>query len=44
MVATTQLRLAMETEEEKRAKNGDLDLIRIEFGVLKIQGMSPLAL
>ena len=39
MVATTQLRLALETEEERRAKNGlnfDLNLIWIE-----IQGMSP---
>ena len=45
MVATTQLSLALETEEERRAKNGfDLDLIWIEIGVLKIQGMSPLAL
>ena len=43
MVATTQLRLALETEEERRAKNG-LDLIWIEIGVLKIQGMSSLAL
>ena len=32
MVATTQLRLALETEEERRAKNG-LDLW-IEIGVL----------
>ena len=39
MVATTQLRLALETEEERRAKNG-LDLIWIEIGFLKIQGMS----
>ena len=43
MVATTQLRLALETEEERRAKNG-LDLIWIDIGFLKIQGMSPLAL
>ena len=41
MVATTQLRFALETEEERRAKtrmhlNGfDLDLIRIEIGVFK---------
>ena len=42
-VATTQLRLALETEEERRAKTG-LDLIWIEIGVLKIQGMSSLAL
>ena len=39
MVHTTQLRLALETEEERRAKkkrNGlDLDLIRVEIGVLK---------
>ena len=38
MVATTQLRLALETEEERRAKkrNGfDLDLIWIEIGVFK---------
>ena len=39
MVATTQLRLALEAEEERRAKNG-LDLIWIEIGFLKIQGMS----
>ena len=31
MVATTQLRLALETEEERRAKNS-LDLIWIEIG------------
>ena len=31
MVATTQLRLALETEEERRAKNG-LDSIWIEIG------------
>ena len=43
MVATTQLRLALETEEERRANNG-LDFIWIEIGVLKIQGMSSLAL
>ena len=42
MVATTQLRLALETEEERRA-NG-LDLIWIEIGFFKIQRMSPLAL
>ena len=44
MVATTQLRLTLETEEERRAKNGldlILNLIWIEIGVLKIQGMSP---
>ena len=54
MVATTQLRLALETEEEKRAKKKewisfgfDLDLIWIEIGVLKnenFQGISSLAL
>ena len=33
MVATTQLRLAFETEEERRAKNG-LDLWIGEIGVL----------
>ena len=47
MVATTQLRLALETEEERRAKKWtgfDLNLIWIEIGVLKIQGMSPLTL
>ena len=43
MVATTQLRLALETEEERRAKNR-LDWIWIEIAVLKIQGMSLLAL
>ena len=44
MVATTQLRLAMETEEDRRAKNGlDLRLIWIKIGVLKIQGLSSLA-
>ena len=32
MVATTQLRLALETEEERRAKNG-LDLIWILLGL-----------
>ena len=41
--ATTQFKLALETEDERRAKNG-LDLILIEIGFLKIQGMSPLAL
>ena len=38
MVATTQFRLALETEEERRAKkrNGfNLDLIRVEIGILK---------
>ena len=35
VVATTQLRLALETEEERRAKNG-LDLIWIEIGFFKI--------
>ena len=50
MVATTQLRLAPETEEERRAKkrNGfDFDLIWIEIGVFKhqkFQGMSSLTL
>ena len=43
IVATTQLSLALETEEERRAKNG-LDLIWIEIGVLTLQGMSSLAL
>ena len=46
MVATTQLRLALETEEDKREKKR-LDLIWIEMGVFKIkkiQGMSSLAL
>ena len=43
MVVATQLRLALKTEEERRAKNG-LDLILIEIGFYKIQGMSPLAL
>ena len=43
MVATTQFRLALETEEERRAKIG-FDLMWIEIGVLKIQGMSSLAL
>ena len=43
MVATTQLRLALETDEERRAKNG-LDLIWIEIGFIKIQGMSLLVL
>ena len=45
MVATTQLRLALETEEERRAKNG-LDLIWIEIGFFffLIHGMNPLAL
>ena len=33
MVATKQLRLAMETDEERKAKNG-LDMIWIEIGVL----------
>ena len=32
MVATTQLRLALETEEKRRAKNG-LDLIWIEIAI-----------
>ena len=43
MVATTQLRLALETEEERRAKkkNGfDLDLICFEIGVFKKQKIS----
>ena len=42
MVATTQLRLALETEEKRREKwiGLDLDLVWIEIGVLK----SPLAL
>ena len=50
MVATTQFRLALETAEERRAKNWigyDLGLIWIEIGVLKnkkIQGMSSHAL
>ena len=47
MVATTQLRLALEKEEDRRAKKWielDLDLIWIEIGVPKIQGMCPLAL
>ena len=38
MVATTQLRLALETEEEKKEWilfGFDLDLIWIEIGVLK---------
>ena len=38
MAATTQFRLALETEEERRAKkwNGfDLDLICIKIGVFK---------
>ena len=35
VIATTQLRWALETEEERRAKNG-LDLIWIEIG-LKIK-------
>ena len=43
MVAIAQLILTLETEEERRAKIG-LDLIWIEIGFLKIQGMSPLAL
>ena len=34
MVVTTQLRLALETEEERRAKKG-MDLIWIEIGVQK---------
>ena len=34
MVVTTQLRLALETEEERREKK-DLDLIWIEIGVFK---------
>ena len=33
MIATTQLRLSLETDEERRAKNG-LDLIWIEIEVL----------
>ena len=33
-VATTQLRLALETEEKRRAKN-ELDLFWIVIGVLK---------
>ena len=53
MVATIHLRLAQETEEERRAKREwilfgfDLDLIWIEIGVLKnkfFKGMSLLAL
>ena len=69
MVATKQLKLAMETDEIRKSKTGedgsyhtsqiglgdrgrkkskkcgfDLDLIWIEIGVLKFQGMSPLAL
>ena len=52
MVVTTQLRLAQETEEERRAKKEwigcgfDLDLIRIEIGVFKNNtfGMRSLAL
>ena len=52
MIATTQLRLALETEEERREKTRkgfdlDLDLIWIEIGVLKnknFQGKSSLAL
>ena len=46
MVATTQLRLALETEEERRAKNRNgFDLIRIDIGVFNFfQGMSSLAL
>ena len=46
MVASTQFRLALETEEEIRAKNG-LDFIWISFGLrLKfiIRGISSLAL
>ena len=39
MVATTQFRLALETEEERRAKNG-LDLILDLDLILIIQGMS----
>ena len=38
-LATTQLRLALETEEERRAK-----MDWIEIGFFLIQGMSPLAL
>ena len=34
MVATTRLKLALETEEERRAKKG-MDLICIEIGVFK---------
>ena len=46
MVVTAQLRLAFETERRKSKKwiGFDLDLIWIEIGVLKIQGMSPLVL
>ena len=52
MVAITQLRLALETEEERRAIKRsyliwiDLDLICIEIGFFeqKFQGMSSLAL
>ena len=39
MVATTQLRLALEAEDERSAKNGfgfDLDLIWIEIRIFKI--------
>ena len=46
MVATTRLRLALETEEEGRAKKRDVDLIWIEIGVFNnkiVQGMSSLA-
>ena len=36
IVATTQLRLALEAEDERSSKNGmDLDSIWIEIGVLK---------
>ena len=43
MVTTTQLRLALE-KKSKKWIGFDLDLIWIEIGVLKIQGMSSLAL
>ena len=43
MVATTQLRLALETKEERRAKN-KLDLTWIDIGFFLFQGMSPLVL
>ena len=47
MVVIAQLRLAHEIQEERGAKKWilfDLDLIWIEIGVLRIQGMSLLIL
>ena len=43
MVSTTRLRMALETEEERRAKKKDLGLLWIQIGKNN-QGMSSLAL